>query len=224
MIYFDLHNHSLHSRDAKDTFDAIILKGLYSKLDCIGISDHNYWITGRFEEELSELVALKKRYRPFINVLCGMEVSFINPDGIVPESLEGYDYCLLEYFRNANVPFEKVCEFADRFPCRVGIAHEDMFEYEAQFGVPALEMMAEHNIFWELNVNYDKIHGYREHAYCKEFTADREKQERIKQLGIELSVGFDTHDLADYDAARVRQMCEFIFENGFKIPEFVSKP
>ncbi len=222
MTYFDLHNHSGNSLDAIDTPEDIILKGISSGLDSMGITDHNYWITGFFDHELAQLSFLRRKYKDQIKVLYGMEVSFLRLNGLEPEMLEGYDYCLLEYFIEADVSFSEVCAFADRFPCRVGIAHTDMFKYERDHNVPALEMMAEHNIFWELNVNRDKIHLFREHQYCKDFIASPQQQNRIKELGIELSVGFDTHDLADYSPERVKSMCEFIHEHGFNIPDFVK--
>ncbi len=222
MTYFDLHNHSGNSFDAIDTPEDIILKGISSGLDSMGITDHNYWITGFFDHELAQLSAVREKYKDKIKVLYGMEVSFLRLDGLDPEMLEGYDYCLFEYFINADVPFDQVCRFADSFPCRVGIAHTDMFRYEEQYGVPALEMMAEHNIFWELNVNKDKIHNFREHQYCKDLVSSDYQQNRIKELGVELSVGSDTHDLTYYDPSRVREMCEFIDAKGFKIPDFVK--
>ncbi len=222
-MYFDLHNHSNHSCDAQDDIESIILNAIDCGLDCVGISDHNYWITGRFDEELGEINALRAKYADKINVLRGMEVSFLRPDGIDPKSLVGYDYVLLEYFEQANVDFDKVCEFADLFPCRVGLAHIDIFGYGEKTCTDTLTMMAEHKLFWELNVNFDTIHAHREHEYCKRFKAQLSQQKRIKELGIELSVGFDTHALCDYDVQRVRNMCDFIAENGFKIPSFVEK-
>ncbi len=222
MILFDLHNHSNHSRDAKDSCEDIVKNAIASQLDCIGITDHNYWITGHFDEELSELFLLREKYKNEIKVLCGMEVSFLHPDGIDPASLAGYDYCLLEYFIDAGVPFEQVCEFASKFPCRVGLAHVDIFSYAEGREEQILSMMAKHNIFWEMNVNYDTIHGHREHKYCKDFMTSPYQQEMIKKYGIQLSVGFDTHDLSDYDADRVKNMCRFISENNFPIPEFCT--
>ncbi len=222
MLYFDIHNHSKHSRDAKDEPERIVCNAIECGLDAVGISDHNYWITGTFPERLAELRGLGKKYKDKISVIAGMEVSFLQPDGIQPEKLGGFDYCLLEYFIQANVPFEEVCRFADRFPCRVGIAHTDIFNYDSACGGGVLELMAQHDIFWELNVNYDTIHAFREHEYCKKFMSDSEQQKKIKELNIQLSVGFDTHDLADYIPERVRRMCEFIGENKFSVPDFLT--
>lgn len=222
-MYFDLHNHSEHSRDAQDSIEKIVLNGIECGLDCVGISDHNYWITGHFDDELNEINDVRAKYSDKINVLRGMEVSFLRPDGIDPKTLDGYDYVLLEYFVQAGVDFERVCKFADLFPCRVGLAHIDIFEYSEKNNVDALAMMAKHDIFWELNVNFDTIHAHREHEYCKRFKTDSAQQNRIKELGIELSVGFDTHALYDYDSERVKSMCDFIDSCGFNVPSFVRK-
>lgn len=42
--------------------------------------------------------------------------------------------------------------------------------------------MAEKNIFWEMNVSYDSIHGYREHPYMLRFFDSPEEQEIIPAL------------------------------------------
>ncbi len=223
MIRFDLHNHSSNSRDAKDSIEDIVENAVECSLDCVGISDHNYWITGRFDRELYEIEAAAEKYSKEINVLRGMEVSFLRPDGIEPHMLEGYDYVLLEYFEQAGVEFERVCEYAQRFPCRVGIAHTDIFGYGLRHGIDAAAMLAQHNIFWELNVNYDTIHGHREHKYCRDFAENEEQRAYVRELGLQLSVGFDTHDLSDYDVRRVDNMCRLIADGGFAVPSFVKK-
>ena len=63
--------------------------------------------------------------------------------------------------------------------------------------------MAKENIFWEINVNYDSIHGFKEHQYAKDFFENSELLALIRKYDVKVSVGFDGHRLEDYDAERV---------------------
>ena len=76
--------------------------------------------------------------------------------------------------------------------------------------------MAKRNIFWELNVNYDSIHKYREHQYVKDFFASEELQDTVRQSGMKLSVGFDGHKIEDYLPENVYNACKKI--KDLKIP------
>ena len=67
--------------------------------------------------------------------------------------------------------------------------------------------MKAQNIFWELNVNYDSKHNFREHQYVKDFFGNSALIDAVKKSGIKLSVGFDGHRLEDYDAERVITTC-----------------
>ena len=80
--------------------------------------------------------------------------------------------------------------------------------------------MAEEDIFWELNVNYDSIHKYREHEYVKEFFRDENIVNLIKETGVKVSVGFDGHNLEDYDGKRVKQACLKLEEMGMNVINF----
>ena len=77
--------------------------------------------------------------------------------------------------------------------------------------------MAEQNIFWEMNVNYDSIHKYRKHEYVRRFFGDEEQQAIIRESGVRLSVGFDGHRLEDYLPERVEKYCKKITELGIKL-------
>ena len=78
--------------------------------------------------------------------------------------------------------------------------------------------MAEENIFWEMNVSYDSIHGYREHEYMLDFFADERKQELIRESGVRISVGFDGHRVEDYRPDRVVDYCHRLTAAGIKMP------
>ena len=103
----------------------------------------------------------------------------------------------------------------------VGIAHTDLFRHIERIGAnPAdyFRRMAEENIFWEMNVSYDSIHGYREHGYFLDFFADEKKQEIVRKSGARVSVGFDGHRVEDYLPERVKDYCKRLTELGIKMP------
>lgn len=73
------------------------------------------------------------------------------------------------------------------------------------------------NIFWEMNVSYDKIHDYREHEYVKEFLSNETQQELVRKSGVRLSVGFDGHRVEDYRPDRVADCCDTLKALGFPL-------
>ena len=110
--------------------------------------------------------------------------------------------------------------FSKRLITRTGIAHTDLFTYVKNKGIDAYEFfktLSENNIFWEMNVSYDSIHGYNEHQYVKEFVKNKEQQEIIRATSMKISVGFDGHRYEDYRADRVENMCNFLKENNIDI-------
>ena len=133
-----------------------------------------------------------------------------------------FDYCLIE-----NLDFEDsmtggdIFSFAKRCGCATtGIAHTDLFAHIARLGADPLDYfkrMADMNIFWEMNVSYDSIHGYREHEYVKRFLSDEAQQEIVRQSGARLSVGFDGHRVEDYRSDRVIACCEALKTLGLPL-------
>lgn len=135
--------------------------------------------------------------------------------------ISGYDYCLLEHIDNPNTYAPDLFAFAARCGCsRVGISHTDLFAHMEHQGVdPAefLHRMAEQGIFWEMNVTYDSIHQYREHAYVKAFMQDERQQALVRESGACLSVGFDGHRVQDYHPDRVADACRAIEQMGIPL-------
>lgn len=105
------------------------------------------------------------------------------------------------------------------YRCPVGIAHTDIFGLIADLGVEPvayLKSLADNGIFWELNVNYDSIHGYCEHEYVNAFYNNVEQQQAVKQVGLYVSVGFDGHSMEDYLVDRVNKANDFLQSCGIK--------
>lgn len=218
----DFHSHTRFSACGADEPEDLVLEMIKQGVEVFGITDHNYGIFGREEEYLSIVSALKEKYKDKITLYCGVEIATLKClTDRLNKDFSAYDYCLIEQIDSpdsflANGFFD----YAKNLGIKTGIAHTDLFSYAQKLGVPAREFfleMKELGIFWELNVNYDYTHRYREHAYVKDFFINAEKQEIIKEIGLELSVGFDGHRLKDYDIERVKSACEFLQNNRFNM-------
>ena len=69
-----------------------------------------------------------------------------------------------------------------------------------------------------MNVNYDSIHGYREHPYVKAFFESEEQQAIVRESRVRVSIGFDGHKVEDYLPERVHDGCRRLTEIGIKMP------
>lgn len=225
----DLHSHTAYSHCGRDLPEVVIETAIEHNIDCLGITDHNYGIGARKQEYLEKITALKKQYEKKIILLCGIEIATLPQFyDIKPGEIDGYDYCLLEHIdREESLAYEDFFGFCEKMPISVGIAHTDLFGYGEKKQINPREFfgkMAQHGIFWEMNVSYDSIHGYREHEYYKEFFRNEKQQEIVKQAGTMLSVGFDGHRVEDYRGDRVKEACAFLMQKGFPLfPSFVTK-
>ena len=125
-----------------------------------------------------------------------------------------------------NTTVTDLFEFAEQCSCpRIGIAHTDIPQYIFNTNQNPLEFftkMAKHNIFWEMNVNYDSIHGYREHAYVYKTLSDPALIQILKASNVKLSVGFDGHRIEDYNAQRIINYCEMITSLGLQLVNFTN--
>ena len=65
-------------------------------------------------------------------------------------------------------------------------------------------------------MSYDSIHHYREHQYVIDFMNDESKMDIIRNSGVYVSVGFDSHRMEDYDGYKVHTMYEFLKNKGIK--------
>ncbi len=213
--YHDIHSHTRYSDCGRDEPRVIIEAAIAGGITHFGISDHNYGIGERKEEYLKEINSLKEEYKDRITLYCGIEIATCN-DFRAPkegEDFSAFDYCLLEHIDNDNSVATDLFDFAASLGCPVGIAHTDMFAYCEKKGFDPLEFftkMAEAGIFWEMNVNYDSIHGFREHGYVLEFMNNEEQQRIIRESGVRITVGFDGHRVEDYLPDRVIQMNDFL--------------
>lgn len=172
---------------------------------------------------------IKEKYADRIRVLRGIEVCTLGAPRYQRHALPDnadisyFDYCLLEHIDNpASVTNGDLFFYAKRCGCPItGIAHTDMFKFIKDIGEDPyayFSRMAEDNIFWEMNVSYDSIHGYRQHAYMLDFFDDPAKQDIVRRSGVRVSVGFDGHRVGDYLPDRVKDYCSRLTAMGIQMP------
>ncbi len=108
-----------------------------------------------------------------------------------------------------------------KYDCPFGLAHFDIFTAGEREGVDAVRLLAENNIFWELNVNHDRAHNYRTLEYVRRFMESPALVKHVKDCALRVSVGYDTHIHADYEAKRVISTYEFLKNNKILLPELI---
>ena len=241
----DLHAHTYYSFCSKDKPETVIETAIAGGVQQLGICDHSYgvccsrvefcWNKGYNPNEnygnnlvkyYDHMNLLREKYAKKIKILCGIEVCTLNNGKdayALPEKVDisFFDFCLLENLSDPrSITKGDLFGFAQRCGCPVGVAHTDLFAFIKRLGEDPyryFRRMAEQNIFWEMNVSYDSIHNYREHAYMLEFFKNEEQQAIVKESGVRLSVGFDGHRVEDYRPERVADYCRRIGELGIKL-------
>lgn len=242
----DLHSHTYYSFCGADNPEDVVAGAIDGGIELLGICDHNYGITNvrrevlRYPPEVFPNTAglslvryfdhinlVREKYADRIRILCGVEVATVSGEGRERHSLPQdadvsfFDYCLLEHIDNpCSVLKGDLFSFAERARCPVGIAHTDLFAFVRERGEDAyayFREMAARGMFWEMNVNYDSVHKYREHPYMLEFFENSEQQAIVRESGLRLSVGFDSHRISEYLPDRVADYCRRIGEMGIAL-------
>lgn len=239
----DLHSHTYYSYCGMDSPEDVIKNAIDKGIELVGISDHYYGIVmnkpgfiyesdeakvtmhnNALKRYFEHIKILAEKYKDYIEVWCGVEITTIDggytliPDGV---DVSMFDYCLIENIEKENAEDVDIFEFAKRLGCKnVGLAHIDLPGYIKSKGFNLDDFfgkMSAEKIFWELNVNYDKIHKYREHQYAKDFFGNEELINAVKENNLLLSIGFDGHDLSDYSVERVKNACNRLEEIGINM-------
>ena len=238
----DLHSHTYYSFCGSDSPEQVVEAAIAGGIEVLGITDDNYGIgyarTDVFASTSSDIVddyqrtlrryydhmnLIKEKYETKIKILRGIEIATVKKGRIpLPENadISFFDYCLIEHLDEDSITGGDLFAFAERCGCLVGVAHTDLFTYVSRLGEEPFvyfRKMAENNIFWEMNVNLDTIHGGREHSYMLEFFNNKEQQDIIRKSGVHLSVGFDGHRVNDYKPNRIKEYCRRINEMGIKL-------
>ncbi len=243
----DLHSHTYYSFCGGDRPEETVEAAIDAGLSVFGITDHNYGILygsySLFDMAKDSTVQpdcdcalrryydhinlIREKYRDRITVLRGIEICTLTGQGrhaLPPEADVSYfDYALME---TLDTPERSIANgdlfaFSDRVGCKLGVAHTDLFAFIKRAGEDPYSYfvrMKERGIFWEMNVSHDSIHGYREHAYMLHFFEDKEQQEIVRRSGVEISVGFDGHRVAEYPGKRVTEYCQRLEALGIRMP------
>ncbi len=242
----DLHSHTYYSFCGKDRPEEIVEAAIAGGIELFGICDHNYGIgfgrrdacnapESRIPNEyepralcryFDHIDLIKEKYADRIRILRGIEVA-TETDRCkvslpVSADISFFDYCLIEHLdMPGSITEGDLFAFAARCGCpAVGVAHTDLFGFIKQRGEDPyryFKRMADEGIFWEMNVSYDSIHGYREHPYMLRFFESEEEQAVVRESGVRLSVGFDGHRVEDYLPQRVADYCGRLSEIGIKL-------
>lgn len=217
----DLHAHTRYSLCGRDEPYRVVERAISGGVDILGITDHNYGIGARKAEYLNEMGELKRAYNGRIRILRGIEIATLPGKALLPgDDVSAFDFCLIEHIDYAeSLVGARIGEYAKELGIPTGIAHTDLFAFAASIMREPAEFMrslSEAGVFWELNVNYDSIHAYREHAYVAKFISSPEQRRAAREAGICLSVGFDGHREEDYLPERVKAMNNFLADEGLK--------
>ncbi len=240
----DLHAHTYYSFDSHDRPEAVIERAIAEGVQMLGISDHNYgvgcartefcWNQGtKLEADYGKtlvryrdhIALLKDKYAKKIKLLSGIEVCTLEckDSYALPftADISFFDYALVENLDSPrSITKGDIVSFAKRCGCPVGIAHTDLFKFIAERGDEPhryFRQLAEHGIFWEINVNYDSLHSFKTHDYVTEFFKNKTQQEIVKKSGVKLSVGFDSHILSEYKSQKVKTACQLIKAMGIPL-------
>ncbi len=171
---------------------------------------------------------MREKYADRIRLLRGIELCTVKSRpgcALPPEAdVSFFDYCLVEDLDadpDNTITGGDIVTFAARCGCpAVGVAHTDLFALAARQGADPLayfRRLAEAGVFWEMNVNYDTIHGHREHPYVLRFFEDTAQQRIIREAGLRLSIGFDGHRVEDYLPGRVAEYCRRVTDMGIPL-------
>ena len=224
MLIQDLHSHTYYSNCGRDDPELVVRAAVNGGVKQLGICDHNYGIGERKPQYFEEMKALRAKHAHEIDLKIGVEIATINGKCLLPdEDITWADFCLIEHIdmEESCVGPYKLIEFAKRCGTKTGIAHTDMFAMLEKHKIDPLAyftLLSENGIYWEMNVNYDSIHKYREHEYVKKFMESEYQQEIIRKSGMEIAVGFDGHRIEDYLPERVINMSKWLQENGIPMP------
>ncbi|MBQ9117746.1 MAG: PHP domain-containing protein [Clostridia bacterium] len=220
-MIIDLHAHTRYSWCGRDDPAELIEEMITHGVEVLGITDHQRGIGEDVQVYCDTIRGLAKKYEDKIRLFCGVELCTL-PEWQPKqgETFAEYDYCLIENLADKeSVMCGDLLAYVKDYQCPVGIAHTDLFSFIKAKGLDArqyLKGLADRGVFWELNVNYDSIHGYQEHAYVKRFMESEYEQALVKESGLAVSIGFDGHRKEDYLVERVAAGNDFLQKTGIK--------
>lgn len=212
-MIMDLHNHTKFSYDGSNTPEEIIENAIAHGVDAVGITDHQFSIGVHIREYVHKLMECKEKYSGYIKVLAGLEIGTRpRPDDLSTYDIAELDYVLFESLDDLRaVDFFEFVQWRHRFECPVGLAHCDIFALGERYGLDMTEVLRSEKIFWELNTSGN-------YGCYYDFLTNKAKREAIRNAGIGVSVGSDTHCIDGYRFGPLKRANELLNENGFMLP------
>lgn len=189
----DMHNHTHWSYDSSDAVEAVINNAISHGVDVIGITDHQFTIGSKLGDYFSEVEECKAKYSGQIKVLTAIEIGTRpQPGDLSAAACRNFDYVLFECLDDTRaMDLYEFLEWRRLFSCKVGLAHTDIFALDGRYNVNMLDIMKREHIFWELNTSGN-------YSYYYDFLTNEKKRKIIRNSGIEVSIGSDTHSVAEY--------------------------
>lgn len=209
----DLHNHTYFSYDGSDSPEAVAENAISNGIDTVGICDHQFTEGFCLDEYVKKLRAVKDKYQCVCDVKIGLEIGTRpHPDNLLARSASKVlDYCLFESLDSERaMDLYEFLEWRRLFSCPVGLAHTDIFKLGQHYGMDILKLMKDNDIFWEINTSGNYVYYY-------DFISNPEKQKAVKESGITLSIGSDTHRIYDLSKAKLVSANELAKSLGNKI-------
>lgn len=207
----DLHNHTTYSYDGTNSPEQIIENAIRFGIRTIGICDHQFTIQSNLEQYISHLRDCKKKYADKIDVKIGLEIGTRPaPNDLLASSCDCLDYVLFESLDSAKAKPMDLYEFLEwsrLFKCPKGLAHTDIFALSERYGLDMLKIMKEYNLFWELNTSGNYIYYY-------DYLTNEKKRAAIRNSQIPVSVGSDTHDIAQFRFKQLKSANALVRETG----------
>ncbi len=212
-MLMDLHNHTIFSYDGSNSPEQIIENAINCGFDAVAITDHQFTIKNRLGEYIDRLQKCKAKYSSQIKVFAGLEVGMCpRPTDLFADDTEGLDFVLFERLDKANATdLYEFLPWRHMFRCPVGLAHCDIFKMSEDYNLDMLNLMKKENIFWELNTsgNYN---------YYYDFLTNEKKRQAVKDAGIGVSVGSDTHALYEFRKEQIINANKLVEELGLPLP------
>jgi histidinol phosphatase-like PHP family hydrolase len=231
----DMHNHTCWSGDANDTPEEIIENALKNGIKVIGITDHHRSVlkgcsdTDNLKSYMDSMDELKRKYKDRITVLVSLEINVNFYDGEMAElpydMLSNLDYVLFEHVNGTGLfaPLTSCCldltnigQIRSKIKSKAGLAHTNLLGLSKKYSEGRdiesgmdyiIKMLKDNDLFWEINIEQD--YGYFD--YITQHIDDYEVStlfHKLRENGIKVSAGSDTHDLYCYDIKRLMQANE----------------
>lgn len=224
---FDIHSHTYYSNCGRDNPRDLIETAIKNGISVLGISDHSQHFRDKQKEYREEIRNLANEYKDRITVLLGIEIPTL-PHSYSDENIrdiDEYDYSIVEHLTEPlSIVANSFWDYRKKLGKFCGVAHTDLFEYCDMYGYKYEEFfrkMAENNVFWEMNVTYDSIHKYKEHQYVFDFIKSPERLKIIRDAGVYISIGLDTHNHEEYYGYKAHEMYDILKANNIKTADIL---